>query len=46
MQGQELSVFITGENTHFVQETPTVWFSKDGSTLDGTPLAGGSNTSC
>ena len=48
LQGQELSVTITGENTHFGQGTPTVtavWFSKDGSTIDGTPPTSSSNTS-
>ena len=40
LQGQELTVTITGENTHFGQGTQTtvtaVWLSKDGSTIDGT----------
>ena len=50
LQGQELTVTITGENTHFGQGSTTVtavWFSKDGSTIDGTPDLGSvaSNTS-
>ncbi|SVD34979.1 uncharacterized protein METZ01_LOCUS387833, partial [marine metagenome] len=48
LQGQELSVTITGENTHFSQATltlNTVWFSKDGTTIDGTPTSASNNTS-